>query len=257
LLTKNKVLIKEINGITYELHLNQLIDSAIYYDGYFEKDSAKAITTVVKPGMRVFDIGANIGCHLLPMAKLVGEKGYVIAFEPMEWPLKKLKRNIELNRLGNIIVENIGLSNVEEDKTINFRASWTIDKSEVKESKRPATVHFTTIDNYVSAHNIKQVDFIKLDVDGYEYKILQGGRDVLMTYRPIILMELGDYTLRSVGDNIEDLINFLFSLDYKFYTEKGFHLLETREDIIKSIPDLKTLTVNVILCHISKLHLLK
>lgn len=257
LLNKNKVVIKKVSGIKYELHLNQLIDSSIYYDGCFEKDTTNAIGKIVKPGMNVFDIGANIGCHLLPMAKMVGKDGHVTAFEPMEWAMKKLKRNVELNDFRNITIENIGLSDLEENKEVTFRTSWTLDKSILPDANHTNHVHFTTIDNYVNSHGVKNIDFIKLDVDGYEFKILSGARNSINNFKPIILMELGDYTLKSVGNSIDDVVGFFASLGYEFYEEKSFSLLKTKEEILKSIPDLNNTTINVIVCHPTKVNKIK
>lgn len=100
---KNRTVIATRGGITYELDLNELIDSSIYYEGCFEPLTTAVIDKYVKSGMTVFDIGANIGCHTLRCAKLVGKSGKVIVFEPMSWAFAKLKRNIELNDFNNII----------------------------------------------------------------------------------------------------------------------------------------------------------
>lgn len=249
LLNKNKVVTKSIDGINYELHLNQFIDSSIYYDGCFEKDTSKAIKKILKPGMYVFDVGANIGCHLLPMAKIVGEKGRVFGFEPMKWPMQKLMRNIELNNFQNITIESIGLSDNEDVKLINFRSSWTLDSSVVEDATKVVNVHFTTIDNYLTKNKIEKIDFIKLDVDGYEFKVLMGARQCLLEHKPIIIMELGDYTLKSAGDNLNDLIDFFYNLEYEFYREKDFKMFNGKHEIIESIPNINEMTINVIVCH--------
>ena len=214
---RNKIVIKKINGIYYELQLNQEIDSNIYYNGYFEKYSTNAILKLVKTGMTVFDIGANVGCHTLPMAQLVGKTGRIVAFEPMEWPLKKLLRNINLNSFDNIRVEKTGLSDSSEIKTINFKSSWTIDNSKVVDADEPIAVNFTTLDEYIKNNSINTVDFIKIDVDGYEPKVLSGAIKCLTEYKPTLLMEF--------FENKKNLILFLTSLGYEFYAETSFKLL--------------------------------
>lgn len=69
---RNKIVIAEIDGIKYHLDMNELIDSSIYYEGCFEPMTTSAINKYVREGMTVLDIGANIGCHTLRFAKLVG-----------------------------------------------------------------------------------------------------------------------------------------------------------------------------------------
>ena len=96
---KPKTIISTVNGIKYELDLSQSIDAHIHFFGYFEHDVTKCIAKFTKQTMTVLDIGANIGCHTLPLAHLVGNTGKVIAFEPMEWARKKLIRNCSLNQV--------------------------------------------------------------------------------------------------------------------------------------------------------------
>ena len=69
---RNKIVMAEIDGIKYQLDLNELIDSSIYYEGCFEPMTTAVINKYVREGMTVLDIGANIGCHTLRFAKLVG-----------------------------------------------------------------------------------------------------------------------------------------------------------------------------------------
>lgn len=106
LLSKKQIVFTTINGIKYELDLNQAIDSSIYYCGCWEPETTAIIEKYVGQGMTVFDIGANIGAHSLTFAKLVGQSGKVIAFEPMSWAFQKLKHHIiELNNFNNVVLE--------------------------------------------------------------------------------------------------------------------------------------------------------
>lgn len=189
--SRNRVVIAKVDGITYQLDLNEMIDSSIYYEGCFEPMTTAVINEQVKPGMTVLDIGANIGCHTLRLAKLVGEAGKVITFEPMSWAFAKLKTNIELNDFNNVILEKLALSNIIERKPAYFRTSWTPDNQSSPNSKNSEDIDFLTLDKYVSINNIDKIDFIKLDVDGYEYKVIWGGRETIKEFKPIMIVELG------------------------------------------------------------------
>lgn len=213
----NKTVTKSIDGINFELQLNQLIDYNLYYNGCFEKYTSYAIENLVKPGMIVFDLGANIGCHTLPIAKKITPKGKVYAFEPMEWALNKLRRNIALNSFTNIEINDIGLSDISEELDINFRTSWTMDSSEVAESNKIQKVRFTTLDEFIANNGISKVDLIKIDVDGYEPKVFAGAINCLAKFKPTLIMEF--------VENKENLINTLTSFGYKFYSENDFKLL--------------------------------
>src|SRR5258708_9815055 len=101
----NRVVIATIEGMTYELHLDELIDNSIYYSGCFEAITTDAIRRLCKPGMTILDIGANVGGHTFRMAQLVGPTGCIIAFEPMPWANRRIRKNLSLNRhLPNVSI---------------------------------------------------------------------------------------------------------------------------------------------------------
>ncbi|GAF90493.1 unnamed protein product, partial [marine sediment metagenome] len=101
----NKTVIKEIDGVKYELDLSRLVHSQMYHYGVWEPDTTNIINKFVGRGMTCFDIGASSGVHTLRMASLTGTKGKVYAFEPSDWMFEKLMRNLELNRhIHHIIV---------------------------------------------------------------------------------------------------------------------------------------------------------
>ena len=84
-------------GIQWCLDLREGIDFSIYILGGFEPSTLRLYNGLVKTGDVVLDIGANIGSHTLPLAKLVGNKGHVYAFEPTDFAFRKLNNNLQLN----------------------------------------------------------------------------------------------------------------------------------------------------------------
>jgi len=116
LFNKDRVVVAIRDGIKYKLDLNELIDSAIYYNGCFEPMTTEIINKYTKEGMIIFDIGVNIGCHTLRFARLVEKTGKVIAFKPMSWAFLKLKNNVDLNNFDNILLEKIALLNINQGK---------------------------------------------------------------------------------------------------------------------------------------------
>ncbi len=243
-LNKNKVILAEVGGIKYRLDLNEMIDSAIYYEGCFEPSVTSIIKKYVKKGMYVFDIGANVGCHALPLSKLVGEKGKIFAFEPMSRAFSKLKQNVGLNDFKNIVLEKIALSDINrKEDSIHFRSSWPKDSIEVDKQKEKEEVEFLKLDDYVDINKIQKINFIKLDVDGYECKVIRGGTNVLKKFRPMIIAEFGESTLEEAGDSLEELIDLLASLGYSFYSEKELEKYPNKESILKAVPPGGTINV--------------
>src|SRR5919198_4875634 len=97
-LVRGRVTLTEVDGAMYELHLDEMIDLALYLQ-QFEPDVRDTIRKLTAPGMTVLDIGANIGAHTLLFATLAGPGGRVVAFEPTDFAFAKLRRDVELNPL--------------------------------------------------------------------------------------------------------------------------------------------------------------
>ena len=243
-MTNKKSVVATVDGITYDLDMTEIIDTYILC-GYWEPDSTAVINNLVKEGMTVIDIGANIGAHTLRLAKLVSGKGRVFAFEPTSSAFSRLMRNIGLNNFNNIIPEKIALSDTYmPNQLVCINSSYPIAADSPKNVAKEF-INFTTLDDYVRAKGIEKIDFIKLDVDGYEHKIIRSALEVIRKFKPLILLELGVENLESVGDNIVDMVNTLSNLGYKFYSEKGLTEFSSTDAMIKSIP--KFSTVNVLL----------
>ena len=252
-INKGRTVVALIDGITYELDLNEGIDSEIYYTGCYKASTSTIINKLCKKDFTILDIGANIGAYTFRFAKLAGPKGKVIAFEPMSWAFTKLKRNMELNNFGNVFLERLALSNRSKDnQEVNFACSWPI--TDGGGSKHPLILRSTlmrdvtnviTLDDYVAKKGIGKIDLIKLDVDGYELRVLRGAVETLKVHTPIILMELAVYTIEEVGDSVTDLISLLQSRGYKFYSIKDMKEYPRINSMINSIPDREAIDVIV------------
>lgn len=238
---------KKIDGINYELDLREVIDNAMYFNGSREPATSLALKRLCKKGNVVIDVGANVGSHTLPMAKLVGENGKVYAFEPVPWAVKKLKQNLSLNMFTNIILETIALSDESGEMDMKFRASFKIGSAsgvglegKIDESWwgecEQVKVHMETLDNYVSRHNIDRIDLVKLDVDGFEGKVIRGAMSVLARFKPILIMEVAPAWVEMRGDKIQEVLNSIEKMGYKFYKEIDFSPITNLSDLIENLP---------------------
>ena len=239
---RRKSAIATIDGITYELDLTQHIDSSIYHKGSFEPETIALMARLVKPGMTVLDVGANVGSHTFRLAKLVGPTGQVIAFEPMRWAYGKLCRNAQLNSFSNVTLEKIAIGNENGTLRAAFRTRWSIDGS--SDEPEQENVVIMRLDDYLTSRGVKPVDFIKLDVDGYEYKVLQGAVDTLRSSAPLIVMEFATWTLERVGDEASEMLDYLELLGYEFLVGSDFNQLIQKEMLLDSTS--ADTTVNVL-----------
>ena len=118
--------------INWCLDLNEVIDLVIYLIGNFEPKTIRQYQQTLKSGAIVFDIGANIGSHTLPLAKIVQPNGMVFAFEPALYAVTKLRNNVEINpTLSKCIkVEQILLSDQKSSLEVHeIESSWPIKTS--------------------------------------------------------------------------------------------------------------------------------
>jgi FkbM family methyltransferase len=216
-LDRRRTVVTEIDGITYDLDLTQDIDSNLYFKGCHEPWTTAFINNSVKPGMVALDIGANVGAHALRLAKLVGPAGRVIAFEPMSWAFAKLKRNASLNAGFNLTLENIGLADFEGTRRLKIASRVPLDPG--KGDFDEEDIRLMRLDDYLSERPVERVDFIKIDVDGMDYKVLRGAAASLRRYRPLMIAELAPAYLAKYGDSPAALLELLSSLAYEFSLE--------------------------------------
>jgi FkbM family methyltransferase len=175
-----------------------------YVFGTHEPMIMRTMQEVVQPGWTVVDIGAHIGYSTLLLAKCVGPKGKVIAFEPLTQNFKMLEENIRLNQHTNVFAENLAL--MERPGQIELRsatpgaltwvASTATDAAAAVESQR---VNAVTFDGYAGRNGIARVDFVKMDVEGAETDVLSGMTGILERDRPVLLIEIHQYA--RYGDN--------------------------------------------------------
>ena len=127
----------------------------------------------------VIDVGAHVGKYSLPAAKLVGEKGKVIAIEAHPGNFKALQTNILLNGFKNIIAIEIAAFNQDNKRLLlsGSRDNGFSLKSNLKENS--FEVETRTIDSLSQELGIEKVNWVKIDVEGAEVEVLEGMREVL------------------------------------------------------------------------------
>jgi FkbM family methyltransferase len=235
------------SGLMWDLDLSQVIDFCIYLFGGFEVRTANLYKQYIKPGDVAIDIGANIGSHTLPMAQLVGAKGRVIALEPTAYAFQKLQKNIALNpqAASCVTVKQVMLV-AAADKTVmsEIYSSWPLEPQgsihEVHggELKSTAGAEALTLDDVVTSLNLPKVDFIKIDVDGHEFRVLSGAMNTLRKFRPTMIMELEPHLyVANLGefDGIFKLLESLGVFMSDVLTGKPMPL--NGDEIRKIIPD--------------------
>ena len=232
--------IVEIDGYRLELDLGQTIDVAVYLRR-FERELVSAIERYTKAGDVVFDIGANSGVHAIAFAKQVVH-GKVYAFEPMSFAYKKLTTNIALNPALNVAVENIALSNENNDSLdVSFRSSWRTDGVIDAHSDH---VRCRKLDDWAVENKINRLNIVKIDVDGFEFPVLTGGKETIKRFKPLVFMEVGVYHFKDADKNP---ITWLDQLGYHFWSASSHAYLtpQSMQRLLES-PAMSGVTINIL-----------
>ena len=233
-------------GIRYELDLAQGIDFAIFMGG-FEADTMAACARYIKPGNTVLDIGANIGAITLELAKAVGAKGRVLAFEPTKFAFDKLSRNIRLNPdlSPRIRAVQTFLGAADDDKAPpEIHSSWPLaggsdlHVKHLGEAKTTAGASMRRLDTILAENGIGRVDLVKLDVDGFECEVLAGAEKLFAASAPVFLIELAPYVHAERGHSFKQFLATFSSRGYKFFEQRSNRPLPNDPDqLAKMIGD--------------------
>jgi FkbM family methyltransferase len=183
--------------------------------GIKEQKETAAFLSLVRSGMTVLDIGANIGLYSLLSAKRLDGSGVVHAFEPTPFVAKRLRDNVRLNHFQNVIVNQIALS--DQAGTAKFYVHEEADCNSLGVvSSNSIEVQTMSLDEYVGSAAIQRVDLIKIDVEGAEVKVLRGAHVLLSRAdAPVMMLEFNPPLLAAMGTNDDELAALLSSYGYK------------------------------------------
>ena len=211
------------DGSTLNLHLGNDVSYPTFIGGCIEPNEFAFIDSFLKPGMVFLDIGANEGLFSVFASRRVGPTGKLIAFEPSHRELERLRANLSLNKTCNVQVEAFALA--EASGTAELRIceyghegqNTLGDFAHDVHQSGTQMVQVGTLDEYLDEHPADRLDFIKMDVEGAEQKVLEGARKTIASFKPVILLELNDKALRFQAASDEGVVNLLRSLDYLIY----------------------------------------
>ena len=182
------------------------------------------------------DIGANIGSVSLPLAKLFNN-ALIYSIEPTNYAFNKLHKNLSLNKnlKKQILINQLFVSDKKYPKKV--WSSWNFNKNKNKHHKHKGNLKSIkansrlSLDDFVKKNKIKKVDFIKLDVDGYEMDVFKSGKKFFKKNKPIMFVEIAPYLYPEFGYTCLDLIKFIKKLGYNFFDEN----LKKVTDIEKTV----------------------
>ena len=223
-ISKNQIVVR--NNIKWCLDLDEGIDLSVFLFGTSESKISNLKKLLLKKdsSLTIIDIGANIGSVSLKLATIF-ENSKIFAIEPTNYAYNKLFNNLKLNKeLENrVFLRQLFITNSKKPNKV--WSSWNFDNSDKKHQKHLGTLKeirqnaYLKLDQFIKNENLNSVDFIKLDVDGYELDVLTSGEDFLKKNKPIIFIEIAPYLYPEFGYSCEELIKFIQKLNYSFLDE--------------------------------------
>ena len=201
------------NGIKFYLPffpMDSISREIVTTNNFFEIADLTTLRAYIPEKAVILDIGANIGNHSMYWA-LQNNAEMIYSFEPQEHIFNILQKNIEINNIKNIKAFNMALGkhstkgaytagNYNNGGMGNFGGQEIIENAQ-------GTVVIKSLDDVISGENISKIDFIKCDVEGFEFNVLLGAEKTLIKYKPLIFVEV-------FANNKDKVFEYLNNLGY-------------------------------------------
>lgn len=173
----------------FDLCLSQYGGHEIYYLGFYEIGTLNIIQKCLRPNDVFIDVGSSMGLMSLTASLIVGNAGLVLAFEPDERRFSNLLNSIHVNKRKNIKSFNIGLGQHNEIVAL-YKNRHSPSMVKMVEGEVYEKVEIDALDHIIEKHNIPQVKFLKIDVEGFELDVLKGSKKLLSkSNAPILCIE--------------------------------------------------------------------
>ena len=186
-------------GRAYSGNLTNFIDWTVYFYGAYTRHEllllariAQVLRTRSGP-VNFYDVGANIGHHTMFMADHADR---VFSFEPFSLVRSEMERKLRRARVGNVTIFPTALGDQTETGSFhpplgaNTATGTLTDYLPPNASKEVISVEVARGDDFFAGHNLPPISILKMDVEGYEAKVLEGLRNTILRDRPPILLEI-------------------------------------------------------------------
>jgi FkbM family methyltransferase len=203
------------NGINYLLDISDYQNWLLYFG--LQDDSPQGLLELVKPASVIFDVGANIGQTSMNMAKLAGPSSVIIGIEPDPVNFSKAVENLKLNTFTTINYLNIGLGARKEELFLKINSPLNRGGNRIAPhiGDDSFKISVEKLDDVATSLQLKKVDLIKIDVEGFELEVLKGSVETIKNFKPVLYIEVDDANLIQQGTSPKELFEFIENSGYR------------------------------------------
>jgi FkbM family methyltransferase len=198
------------HGLMLYNRLDAYIGRSFDLYGEFSEGETGVFAQILPKGGFALDVGANIGAHTIPMARMVGEAGRIVAIEPQRIIHQMLCANVALNALTNVYAIWAGAgqeSGTMRVPPVNYSAENNFGSVSLTNGEQGEIVQILRLDSL----QLPACHLIKIDVEGMETEVIAGARRLLERWRPILYVE------NDREDKSKQLVSEILSLKYRLY----------------------------------------
>jgi FkbM family methyltransferase len=231
-------------GALYVHLLDLGVGRPLYTGQTYEADETALLQRTLSPGMTVVDVGANVGYMALLSARCVGPTGRVLAIEPDPGNIQLLTANVARNGYQNVNLCRCAVGADVGTATL-YRSAWNMGNHRINAgASGQAIAHETiqvevqTVDKLVEQHGLSRVNFVKMDVEGYEPGVLAGMGKTIARDRPVVLTEFWPHGMRDAGFDPEAFLDTWLGAGYEARVlSNPDRVVRTVAGILDTLPD--------------------
>lgn len=208
--SEERVVRTKIDGKLYSVSSDD--DYLDHVEGEFEPEMVSFFKSLLQPSDTVLDIGANIGCTSLLFGSLASK---VYSFEPSPTTYRWLVENVQRAKLNNVEPINLGLGKEAGTFELTFAPNnrsggFVSNLTSASEGHQVEHITIARGDGFIREHQIAKVDFIKIDVEGFEQSVIEGLAATIARDQPIVALELNHWCLNAFQrTSVPDFFDFL------------------------------------------------
>jgi FkbM family methyltransferase len=204
-------------GVVLQLNISNEVDHFIYFK--YKDTTFDHLHDEIIKARTIIDVGGNIGAFALLFEQL-NSAAQIHTFEPHPGLYKRLQQHLDINSSG-IIAHNIGLGEKKGVARLYEVEEQNPGMNRIFAAERDhpyCTINIESLDEYWETTNEMKIDFIKIDVEGFELSVLKGAYNTITKHHPVLVIEINDDNLRNNNTSASELIMLLNGLGYNCIT---------------------------------------